>query len=314
MKTTTNIYDIITERILNLLDNAGKYQKKWVSTKNGFAFNPVTKHFYEGINQLLLSFYIEEGNYKTNKWLTFAQASEKGGKIIKGEKGHQIVYFNYTYKTKDGEKLTATQYDNLSPENKSAIVVSSFIQMFYVFNVAQIEGLEESFYLIDDIKYNSFNPIEQLENLASNYILQTGISLIHAGQDVACYYPETDGILMPLKEQFISSESYYKTFFHECSHSTGHQTRLNRKGIAGINDLDYNKEEYAFEELVAELSTAFVNARFGIETEITNNAAYIKSWMTHLKNDNRFFVKASGMANKAANYIIEYSHEKSLAA
>ncbi len=312
MKTTNkkNIYDIITDRIFKLLSTSGKYQKKWVNTKNGFAINPYTKHVYEGINQILLSSYIEDANFKTNKWLTFPQASELGGRIIKGEKANHIVYFNYTYTLKDGTKITSKAYDQLEGEAKKNVSVNSFLNYYLVFNVQQIEGLEDSFYKIDDIVENSFSPIESLEALANNYVSESGVKLFHAGQQTACYYPELDRVLMPLKDQFISSEGYYKTLFHEFSHSTGHSTRLNRKGITESGNL----ETYAFEELIAELSTAFINARFGIDTEISNNAAYIKSWLKHLKDDNRFFVKAAGMASKSANYIFKFSESSQVAA
>lgn len=316
MKNQANIYDIITERISNLLKSSLtdiKYQKPWINTKNGFAINPCSKTVYDGINQLLLSSYILDGDFPVNKWLTFKQAAELSANIIKGSKGYQIVYYNFTY-TKKGEKITRQQYDNLSQEEQKKVLVTSFLNYYTVFNVSQVENLPEEFYRIDDIQINSFLPIDTMENLASNYINHSGISFLNIAQQKAYYSPSLDRVVMPLQEQFTSPEAYYEVLFHEFTHSTGHKSRLNRKEMDDFKELDNNEEKYAFEELVAELGTAFVNAKFGIETHITNNAAYIQSWLRALDNDNKFFVRASSLAQKAANYILEVSESKQVAA
>ncbi len=309
MTIKKDIHSIITDKILNLLSNNLKYQRKWILVKNGIASNPYSKINYTGINQLLLSLYIEDGNFQINKWLTFQQASELGGKIIKNEKANPIIYFNYIYSL-NKVKLTTKEYNQLSDTQKKQVTTSSFVNYFNVFNVAQIEGLPEEFYKIDDA-LNVFYPIEELDNLAVNYVDVTKVDLKHVAQQQAFYNPIDDKIIMPLREQFFSSEAYYKTLFHEIAHSTGHNTRLKREGI--IN-LEIDTKKYAFEELVAELTTVYVNARFGIETEISNNTAYIKHWLTHLQNDTKFFFMASAKASKACEFILNTHNFKQTAA
>lgn len=311
MKTkTTNIYDIITEKISSLLNKSltdSDSQIPWICTKNGIAVNPVSKTVYDGINQLLLSYYLLEGNFGVNKWLTFKQAEQLNANIIKGSKGFQIVYYNFTYSYK-GQKLSRTEFEALSLEEQKKVLINSFLNYYTVFNVSQIEGLPLDFYQIDDIEKTAFLPIEKLENLADSYIKNSGISFFNIGQNRAFYAPKSDKVVMPLKEQFAKSESYYEVLFHELTHSTGHPNRLNRKSLEEFEELDSNIEKYAFEELVAELGTAFINAKFGLDTNITNNAAYIQSWLNALNNDNKFFIKASSLAQKASNYLIETSN------
>ena len=105
-----------------------------------------------------------------------------------------------------------------------------------------------------------------------------------------------------MREQFQSTFEYYGTLFHELIHSTGHKSRLDRiKSTAHFGDSEYSKEE-----LVAEIGSAALLNRLGIETtrSLRNSAAYIQSWLKALKNDKRMIVHASGQAAKAVNFIL----------
>lgn len=316
MEIKKNFYEIISERIINLLSSAGEYQKKWIDTQNGIAFNPYTKTIYDGINQILLHSYILEGDYKINKWLTFKQASELGGRIIKGSHAYSIVYYNYTYTyKKTGDKIKQNIYNLLSSEEKKQVSVNSFLNFYAVFNVAQIEDLPAVFYTIDDIPVKSFTPIADLENLANNYINNSGITFKEIPQNKAFYTPSTDCVTMPLKSQFFTETAYYKTLFHELGHTTGHSSRLDRGN--DTRERDGSEEDlklYALEELVAELNTVFINLHFGVETEISNNVAYIKTWLNYLKNDTKFFTKATALATRSARFMLDYINVKELAA
>lgn len=316
MKNAQNIYEIITSRISNLLEKSLSnlnYQTCWINTKNGFAINPFSKSVYDGINQLLLSIYILEENYTVNKWLTYKQAEEVKGKIKKGSKGFQIVYYNFTY-TFNSKKLTRSEYDSLSSEEQKKVLVNSFLNYYTVFNVSQIENLPADYYILNDVDSKEFKNIEDMELLANNYISNSGISFANIGQNKAFYSPMMDKVVMPLRDQFKTIEAYYSVLFHEFTHSTGHTSRLNRKALTEFTELETSEEVYALEELVAELGTAFINAKFGIETQISNNSAYIKSWLFALKNDSKFFVRASGLAQKSTKYLFQISEKTQVAA
>lgn len=107
---------------------------------------------------------------------------------------------------------------------------------------------------------------------------------------------------MPEKAQFVDGESFAGTLFHEMTHSTGSESRLNR-----IKPSAFGSEEYAREELVAELGSALVAQRYGISKNVKDeSAAYLKSWLNSLKESPDFIKttlldvkRASGMHNRA---------------
>ena len=127
----------------------------------------------------------------------------------------------------------------------------------------------------------------------------TGAIIEYLPQNRACYKPQTDIIILPIREQFIGTEPFYATAFHELIHWTKKPERCDRKQST-------NEQEYAFEELVAELGATFICSHLNFEKTLINNAIYIKSWLSALKNDTSFIFKASAQANKAADYILSF--------
>lgn len=152
------------------------------------------------------------------------------------------------------------------------------LRYYNVFHSDQCEGLKEI----------TAKPVEHPESveaneLISNYTQRTGVTIIHQKGDEAYYSPSKDCVTLPLSEQFTSSAEYYSTAFHELSHSTGHQSRLNRlKVTAHLGNTEYSKEE-----LIAEISAAALMNYTGLENKnsFRNSAAYIQSWLTVLQND-----------------------------
>ena len=117
----------------------------------------------------------------------------------------------------------------------------------------------------------------------------------------------TDIIKMPLKEKFFSVEEYYSTLFHEMAHSTGHECRLNRKTLLEANS--QGSGVYSKEELVAEITSAFLCAEAGIQNQVfENQAAYISNWASKLKDKPSMIIEASQKAQKAFDYITNNSN------
>ncbi|MCD7817944.1 MAG: antirestriction protein, partial [Lachnospiraceae bacterium] len=139
----------------------------------------------------------------------------------------------------------------------------------------------------------------------SEYVSRTGIDFKECASNQAFYSPMQDKVVVPMKSQFQNIEEYYSTTFHELTHSTGHASRLDRftDGRAAA----FGSETYSKEELVAEIGSANILNRLGIETEksFKNSAAYIQSWLRVLKNDNKFIVSAASKAEKAVEYIMQ---------
>jgi antirestriction protein ArdC len=139
--------------------------------------------------------------------------------------------------------------------------------------------------------------------------LAHGPALRHVAADRAAYQPATDTIRLPQVSQFQSPEHYYATAFHEAAHSTGHQSRLNRPGIAAFDHCGSDK--YAREELVAEMTSSILCAETGIdELELfDNSAAYIAGWLSTLDHDQRLVVAAAAQAQRACDLINQAEHE-----
>ncbi|MBQ6112878.1 MAG: hypothetical protein IJL10_01315, partial [Synergistaceae bacterium] len=130
------------------------------------------------------------------------------------------------------------------------------------------------------------------------------------GGSRAFYSPSEDYIQVPHRGDFKSQEGFYSTVLHELVHATAHPSRLNREerfgqGGRGGQGGRYGNfsQEYAFEELVAEMGSLFIASSAGIpqsECEFQNHASYIESWLKSLRNDNMYIFRAAAEASKAA--------------
>ena len=284
MSSSFDLYATVTDQIVAMLE---KGVVPWRSpilgqSHAGHPRNLNTGKQYRGVNTFLLAFSAYARGYGSSYWLTFNQAKERGGNVRKGEKSSMVVFFKQ-FETEDRK----------TGEAKTVPV----LRYFNVFNVEQCEGIPvpdaPTFQPID------FKSIEAAEAIARNYV--GGPAVEHAGQK-AFYRPSTDAVTMPEQTRFASCEEYYSTLFHELSHSTGHSTRLDRK--LDTAPMAFGSSDYGKEELVAEMSAAFLSGHAGIKpATIDNQAAYIGGWLKTIKGDKRLVVAAAGAAQKAADWI-----------
>lgn len=279
----TDIYKQVTDKILAQLENGtAPWVKPWSAQafKGGaFAHNAVSKRQYSSVNVVLLWMARDENGYSANRWLTFKQAKEAGGTVRKGEKGTMVVFVSHM--EREDEKTGET-------------VRIPFLKRYTVFNVEQCDGLAER--VTGESLPMPVNKGERAE-LADQFIDATGADFTEQGGDRAYYSPSNYAVRMPRFEQFRSTDHFYATAFHELSHWTGHKTRLNRD-FSGR----FGSRSYAAEELVAELSAAFLCAEFGFDGDL-RHAAYIKSWISLLKDDSRAFITAASKAQQAADHL-----------
>ena len=299
---TNEIYQTVTDTIIKLLEtHLDDWQRPWISfgKDNDFARNATTGKYYRGVNQFLLSFMLMNSDYFKNTWLTFNQVKAKGGHVRKGEKSTPIVFYKTAYLDKDKKYYPKekVQEMNKGQIESLGLITIPVLKLFRVFNVAQTEGLDEAYYeVIPQEPLQDFEKDERAEKL----IYATGADIEVTESDRAYYNPVTDKVRLPLRKQFRGkSQPFYAVSFHEVAHWTGHEKRLNRD-LSGT----FGDNAYAKEELVAELTSAFCCAHLGFSKTITNNAAYLKHWLSILKADNKAIVKASYQAQKAADYII----------
>ena len=177
----------------------------------------------------------------------------------------------------------------------------SFILKYYnVFHIDDCEGIvsKAGKATVEDNK-----PIEEAEKVIGEYLDRSHLSFVSQRSNRAYYSPTEDKVVVPLLEQFKTTEQYYSTTFHELVHSTGHQSRLDRK--SGMRSF-FGSEDYSKEELVAEIGSAMICGRLGFETKKTfkNSVAYLQNWIQVLKNDTKMIVLAASGAEKAAKYIL----------
>lgn len=274
-----NIYEEITNRIIEQLENnIIPWHKPWSGIVGG-AYNRVSKKPYSLLNQMLLK---HDGEYATYK-----QWSDLGGKVRKGEKSEIVVFW----------KIMNVEENRDGKIEKKSIPLLKYIN---VFHVSQVDGIEPK-----DIKHIDHEPIEEAERIKNGYMERENIVIEEVVSNEAYYSPMMDYIHVPCKEQFNDIMEFYSTLFHEMVHSTGHRDRLGRLDT-GVKLASFGSEEYSKEELIAEIGSAFLMNHIGIETPKTfkNSAAYIQSWLKVLRNDNRFIVSASGKAEKAMKYIL----------
>ena len=171
-----------------------------------------------------------------------------------------------------------------------------------MFHISQVDGVEP----LPEEELNDIEPIEKAENVLRDYWTRENISVEHKAGDRAYYSPTLDLIHLPLFEQFTDANEYYSTAFHESIHSTMKENRCNRAEDRKGKLVAFGSEEYSKEELVAEIGSANLMNIMGIETgkSFRNSNAYIKNWLSVLRNDVKIIVSASSKAEKAVNYIL----------
>jgi antirestriction protein ArdC len=281
MSGQNNIFEMVTERIITLLEHGTvPWRKPWSGgSSKTFPMNFTSKREYRGINIFLLMCM----GFSSRYWLSFKQAQEKGGHVRKGEKGTPVIFW----------KRYATE-DKQTGETKEVPV----LRYYTVFNLDQIDGLEAPD--APEIVNPGFAPITEAERIIQAMPKRPPIT---HGEPRAYYRPSTDTINLPRPELFSEPEEYYSTTFHELTHATGHESRLNRRPSTEIRH--FGDREYSQEELVAEMGTAFLCAESGIAPAvIQNQAAYIDGWLKILKGSPKLVVHAAAQAQRAADFIL----------
>jgi antirestriction protein ArdC len=271
-----DIYSLVTNRIIEKL-NQGTIP--WQRGYNSIApCNFISKKPYRGINYWLTV----STNFQSPYYLTFKQAKELGGSIKKGESGLPIVFWQILKK------------EIVNGSGQKEIKQFAFLKYYTVFNAEQCVGIE--FPKVETI----VKDIKLLEGIIENMVDKP--TILESHNYSPCYVPLLDEIRMPVKNSFDNSNRYYKTLFHELGHSTGASKRLNRVGISKFDK--FGSIQYSMEELIAEMTASFAMSFAGVESEtIDNSAAYIKSWISVLENDNKFIFKAAKEAELAWKYI-----------
>lgn len=288
----------------------------------------VTGRVYTGSNAFLCQLHTMKKNYKAPVYFTIKQIKDLGAFPKKGEKSIPIFKWGLSiYNRETGKKATLKEYDSLPKEERDEkYKVIPYLKIFNEWNIDQT-NLEE----VNKEKYDALlSKFEAKEIKDDNGMYSNAaIDQMLASQSWVCpveytqqnpsalYNKSKDVIIVPRKDQFNISdtpeeiykdgEEYYSSLIHEMAHSTGHESRLNRLSSDG----KFGGEEYAKEELVAELTAAMVGSALGFDSRIRdNNTAYLKSWMSALKKEPKFLLSVMSDVNKASAMVIEHIDEE----
>ena len=286
-ESRSSLYDSVTSRIIAELE-AGRlpWVQPWGRGGGASAALPHNAHSgraYSGINILILWGAVIEAGWPSQGWLTFRQALEAGGNVRKGERGTTVVYADRFVPKGEAERATRDGGDARAV---------AFLKSFTVFNVAQCEGLREG--MASD---PAPLPERTIVPVAEAVIAASGVDF-RIGGDKAFYVPAHDYVQVPPQPAFFDQVNFYRTALHELTHATGHVSRLDRKLLNS-----FGSKDYAREELVAEMGSAFLCAALGIEPSV-RHADYIGSWLEVLREDNRAIFRAASLASKAADWLL----------
>lgn len=296
----TDLFTVVTNKIITALEKGTTpWRKPWqtcnkeLALHHGLPINAITGRAYSGINVMLLWIDTDNKGFSSHRWLTFKQAMDAGGNVRKGEKSTLVTLFKPFEK-----QATDSRGQPIFGINGEAIMSRrSFITSFHLFNTEQCDGLVE--------RQSSVAPlISDRERIArvEHVVACGGVKVTHSYQDRAFYSSMVDRITMPERIQFNEASDYYSTLLHELVHSTGHASRLARDGIVSTSRR-FGNPVYAFEELVAEIGSAFLCAELGIQGEVQHDS-YIASWLKALKEDNRAIFRAGRYAREAFEYLL----------
>jgi len=268
----TDLAKAVTDKLLALMETHGsRWTQPWVS--NGLHRSAISKKPYRGVNAMLTGM----AGYQSPFWATYRGWAELGAQVRKGEKSTLIVFWK-----------GLTVKDKETDEEKD-ILMSRF---YPVFNSAQCDNAPT----LEAEQRPTIERHEECERL----IDASGVSITYGG-DRAFYSPKVDRITLPDREQFNDAEAFYGTAFHEIGHATGHESRLNRPLIGRFGD-----KAYAFEELIAETTSALCCAATGISPEPrADHAQYLNNWLQALRDDKRAIFTAFSKAQAAADFILD---------
>jgi antirestriction protein ArdC len=286
MLSPNEIRTQITRQIFEALTDGDllPWRRPWANDPNaGLHTSLSTGNPYRGINQLLLQLAAGHHGFQSKWWGTFNQVKNSGAHVLKGEKGTHVVLF---------KPVKRTSVDANGDQADDSFLV---LRTFTVFNAEQTSGLQQ-------YRVGFAQPIEdstERYEQADAVIEATGADIRYGGNE-AFYRSGEDYIQMPFRHQFQTPGSYYETTFHELCHWTEKRVGFDRSQA---------ENTYALGELVAEIGSCFLMGELALPTtsNLTNHAAYLKSWLTGMNGDPKFIFRAAAQASKAVEFVLNFS-------
>lgn len=281
-----SLYEDVTARIVAEMEQGiVPWVRPWTrsSAPLGMPRSAASRKAYSGINVLILWDAVIRRGFGSQEWLTFKQALSLGGHVRKGERGSVICY---------ADSFVPRGKRDLAAESGNDPSRVPFLKRFTVFNVEQCDGLPAHI-----VPPPPTFPENERHPAAESLITATGVTIREGGGE-AFYHVGEDFIRLPPRGSFLTPADYYCTALHELGHATAHPSRLARD-LTGR----FGSTAYAREELIAELTSAFLCAHLGIIPQV-RHADYLGNWLVVLKSDNRAIFHAASQASKASDFLL----------
>lgn len=286
----TKLQQQLAEQFLHILEEEKLDWKKEWSGLSGRPYNPVSKTVYHGSNYFSLLLTSMAKGYQDPRWCTFAQIKEQGW-ILKAGKGQSAkIEFWYPYDREQKKAISWQEFREAGGQINDRYQL--FSRAYSVYNGDMIVGIPKL-----EVTQNEIQPVELMDTISGSM----GVSISYHKSDQAFYRPVEDRIYLPYRQQFHSEYAYASTALHELSHATGSEHRLNRKQGG-----EFGTEPYAYEELVAEISSCFLSSELPIgqtEEHLQNHKAYVQSWIQGIKEQPEALFRAVKDAEQAAAYL-----------
>lgn len=291
----------LAETFANVLEEHGlEWRKEWRGSGGDAPQNGITKACYRGINAFWLSLISMMKGYTDPRWVTMIQIMDNEGKYHPKEKWHlkagskaTYVEYWYPYDLSNKKALTWDQYKQEIADGRNETEFKLSTRYTAVFNACDIDGMPE----LPSVEQSDISQDELIDKLSTGM----NVEILTDGGDHAYYSPAHDKIHLPTPGSFTSEYAYNATALHELAHSTGHPSRLNRN-MGGF----FGSSDYAYEELVAEMSSCFMGVNLGSEAtpdHIENHKAYVHSWIQEIRDKPETLVRAIKDAQSAADYM-----------
>lgn len=284
-----DLYQEITDKIVAAIESGtAPWQRPWDQVSGtGLPMNGSSGRHYNGVNAMLLLMTAHAEGHTDPRWFTFKQANELGVKVRKGSKSTPVYFFKMLDVEGNEEGPQRSGSGGQNDDGKRRI---PFLTEYRVFHASQLEGLAPL-----ESPNREWTPVEAVQQVIDR--LRPDIRI---GGDRAFYAPgaDRDYIQMPPEGAFPDAARWSGTLLHEIGHWTGAEHRLNRQfGRWGT-------DEYAQEELRAELGSAFLCAELGVPTPVDNHAAYVGAWVKRLKEDKFEIFRAAKDARRIADFVM----------
>lgn len=286
----TKLQQQLAEQFLHILEEEKlDWRKEWSGIPER-PYNPISKTVYHGSNYFSLLLTSMVKGYQDPRWCTFAQIKEQGWTLKAGKGQSAKIEFWYPYDREQKKSISWQEFREVGGQINDRYQLYS--RAYSVYNGDMIIGIPKL-----EVRQNEIQPVELVDTISRNM----GVPISYHQTARAFYRPIEDRIYLPYRQQFNSEYAYASTALHELSHATGAEHRLNRKQGG-----EFGTEPYAYEELVAEISSCFLSSELPMgqtEEHLKNHKAYVQSWIQGIKEQPEALFRAVKDAEQAAAYL-----------